>query len=432
MRRLLFLAYHFPPIGYSGVQRSVKFVRYLPEFGWRPVVVTGAAPVDSHSLPQDETLAAELPAELEVLRARGPEPLPSTGNRARAERWLRVSRPWSRWWCDEAAAAARSASSGVNTIFTSMSPFESARTATRLSAETGLPWIADLRDPWALDEMLVYPTWLHRRAEMQRMRRGLSSAAAIVMNTPEAAAAVVAAFPELRDRPVIAISNGFDQEDFSGASPDRPSDEFRIVHAGSFHTEAGLRRRTMRTRRVLGGTLGDVDFLTRSHVLLVTAVERLIAAEPELRQRIRLVFAGASTPSDRAHTSSVVEFLPYLPHAETVTLIRGADLLFLPMHDLGLSRRARIVPGKAYEYLATGRPILAAVPEGDARELLIEAGTGLVCGPADVDAIARIVREQIRRADAGEASPPPDQAVLARYERRELTRRLAELLDSLV
>jgi glycosyltransferase involved in cell wall biosynthesis len=433
MRRCLFLAYHFPPLGLSGVQRTVKFVRYLPEFGWQPHVVSGPGDASVAGLPSDATLVTELPEELEVVRCGGPEPPPSMGNRARLERWLMLDPAWRRWWIDATSEAALAAAAEADVILASMSPFESAEAAGRLSAATGTPWLADLRDPWALDEMLVYATWLHRRRELSRMRRGLGSAAAIVMNTPEAARAVREAFPELADRPVVAIPNGYDASDFAGPQPELPAEVFRIAHTGTFHTAAGLRRRTRLARAVLRGSIGGVDFLPRSHVHLVEAVRLVLERDPSLRGRIRLAFAGVMTPSDRAScTVPGVEELGYLAHADSVETLRGADLLFLPMHGVSPGWRARIVPGKTYEYLAAGRPILAAVPEGDARDLLAETPLGLVCDPGDVEAMAGIIREQIRRKDAGVAAPQTPVELLERYERRALTERLAAVLDEVV
>jgi len=428
--RCLFLAYHFPPLGLSGVQRTVKFVRYLPEFGWEAKVLTGPGDASVPGLPFDSTLATEIPGDLEVVRCPGPEPPPSMGNRARLERWLMLDRPWRRWWVESAYDAAVEHAADADVIVASMSPFESAEAAAKLSAATGTPWIADLRDPWALDEMLVYATRLHRRREIARMRKGLSSAAAIVMNTPEAARAVRDAFPEFADRPVFSITNGYDATDFVDARPELAPDLFRIAHTGSFHTAAGLRRRTMLARRLLGGSVGDVDFLTRSHLYLVEAVRLLLEENPSLRGRIRLALAGVMTAKDREScTIPGIEELGYLDHAESVATLRSADLLFLPMHKLSPGRRARIVPGKTYEYLASRRPILAAVPEGDARDLLAETPTGLVCDPDDVTAMAAIIKEQIRRKEAGDPAPEPPEELLARFERRTLTERLAAVLD---
>jgi glycosyltransferase involved in cell wall biosynthesis len=94
-------------------------------------------------------------------------------------------------------------------------------------------------------------------------------------------------------------------------------------------------------------------------------------------------------------------------------------------------RRARIVPGKTYEYLAAQRPILAAVPDGDARDLL-ERGGALLCRPADVDALTEALSRQLDRADSREGSPGGPRDFLERFERRNLTRELAAVFDEAV
>jgi glycosyltransferase involved in cell wall biosynthesis len=281
--------------------------------------------------------------------------------------------------------------------------------------------------------MIAYPTGLHRRLEQRRMRRALASAAAVVMNTPEATRQLTESFPELAERKVVCIPNGYDAADFAGPPPGRTDGKFRIVHVGSLHTEQGEEhRRTMALRKALGGTLGDVDILPRSHVYLMQALDRLVAEEPELGETIELHLGGDLSDADRnAIRSPLVRTPGYLAHAESVALVRSADLLFLPMHDLAAGRRARIVPGKTYEYLASGRPILGAVPAGDANDLLRQAPAGHVCAPTDVDCMVRAIRVELERKRRGEPAPP-DQALLARYERRELAQRLADVLHEVV
>jgi glycosyltransferase involved in cell wall biosynthesis len=140
--------------------------------------------------------------------------------------------------------------------------------------------------------------------------------------------------------------------------------------------------------------------------------------------------AGVIGEGDRAVLpEDVVHAHGYLPHAQTLALLRSADLLVLPMHDLPAGARSRIVPGKTYEYLGAGRPILGALPDGDARDLLVEAGNAVLCRPGDVEAMARLILEQVARAARGEPVPAPRADVLARYERRALTTRLAAVFD---
>jgi glycosyltransferase involved in cell wall biosynthesis len=373
-----------------------------------------------------------MPAELEVVRVPGPEPGAGAGWRARAERWAGLEPRWSRWWRAGTLARGRTIS-GVDILYTWMSPFESAEPIARLARELGKPWVADLGDPWALDEMFVYPSRAHRWLELRRMRRALGGAAAVVMSTREAACRLQAWFPELRGKLVVSIPNGFDAHDFEGDPPVRKDDAFRIVHTGYLHTELGLRqRRSSGLHRLLGGAVRGVDFLTRSHVFLLEAIEGLIEQEPSLRSRIEVHLAGVLSDADTRYSGlpGLVRMPGYLPHDETVELMRSADLLFLPMHDLPSEARAGIVPGKTYEYLASKRPILAAVPDGDARDLLEAAGTARLCRPADVEGLKTAIREVIARRRAGAPVLPPSPDLLLRYEYTRLTGELADVFDA--
>jgi hypothetical protein len=321
----------------------------------------------------------------------------------------------------------------VDLIYSWMSPYESAVAAARLSEVLGKPWVAGLRDPWALDEMMMFPSALHRWRELRRMRRLLGSAAAIVMSTPEATVRVRQAFPELAGKPIVSIPNGFDASDFEGPVPERDDGVFRIVHTGYLHTELGKRqRRTAVLRRVLGGETRGVDILTRSHVYLLEAIDRLIERDPSLRDRIEVHLAGVLSSTDReiAGRSEVVRLHGYLPHAESIQLIRSADLLFLPMQNLPPGTRSSTVPGKTYEYIASGRPILAAIPDGDARDILSAVGTARFAPPAESDAIADAIRAELERWRSGGEIPQAAWDVVARYERQLITEELAAVFDA--
>ena len=436
MRRILFHSYHFPPTGGSGAQRPARMVRYLPELGYEPVVVTAPGPTEERWTPTDVTLASDLPSETVVRRLQGPEPASSTGWRHRAERWLRVRDPWTRSWIEGSTQlgieAAREAD--VELVYAWMQPYASAEAAMQIAKAIDRPWVADLGDPWALDEMMIYPTGLHRRLELRLMRRVLGTAAAIVMSTPEAARRVRAAFPELGDKIVLAIPNGFDAADFAGEPPTRSDDAFRIVHTGYLHTELGHRqRRTAALRRLLGGSVRGVDILSRSHVYLIEAVEQVRREHAELAERLEIHFAGVLSDRDLAvaRRSPATRILGFVSHEESLALMRSADLLFLPMHDLPEGERATVVPGKTYEYLASGRTILAAAPEGDARDLLHAAGTALLCGPTDVHGIADAIVQAYELSRSRVLTQPPDE-LLQCYEYRGLAGQLASVFDQLL
>lgn len=146
---------------------------------------------------------------------------------------------------------------------------------------------------------------------------------------------------------------------------------------------------------------------------------------------------GRLTAADQAviASSNVQEFTRftgYVSHAESLQLVRTADLLFLPMHNLPPGRRCKSIPGKTYEYMASGRPILAAVPDGDARDFLSQCGTALLSRPDDVEGM---VQQLDRAYDAwknGGPIGPVNRDFVEQFEGRRLTAKLAQAFDELL
>jgi glycosyltransferase involved in cell wall biosynthesis len=382
-------------------------------------------------------LLSSIPSEVPVHRAEGNVPAGSSGIKRRLEGWLKLQTPFSRWWIDSATKAGVKAIDGCELIFATMSPFEGGEVAQSLSRRFGIPWVADLRDPWALDEMQVYPSFLHRRLERARMGKLLKTATAIIMNTPEAVTALLHAFPDFKNKLVVSITNGFDQSDFAAPLPARSDKKFRIVHSGYLHTDSGLQLRNKHLQRLLRGAELGVDILTRSHAILLEAIERWCSERPPVRQDLELLLAGKASKEDEAVAANsavarLVRFTGYLSHPESLELVRTADLLFLPMHNLAPGRRSRIVPGKTYEYMASGRPILAAVPTGDARDYLDRAGTAFLCPPDDVSGMIAILDRVYLAWQQGESLVQRDDDFIRRFERRHLTHMLAHTFSNIL
>lgn len=436
MTKVLFHSYHYPPIGGSGAQRPLKMSRYLSELGHDLIVITGSGARVDRWAPKDETLASEIPPELVVRRvASASEPETATRWEDRAERWLWMPSPWVRWWVDESAKLGVDAGAEADLIYVWMQPYASAAAGVSLSRKLGKPWVADLGDPWALDEMMVYPTRIHHRRELQRMEEILLTASAIVMSTDEAVRRLLDRFPQFASKRVVAIPNGYDAADFERPVEHRRGETFRIVQTGYLHTQLGREhRRLLPLRRVLGGSTQGLDIRTRSHVYVVEAINRLLARDPTLVSSLDFEIAGVLTEADRevAARCRVSRLHGYVTHAESIELIRTADLLFLPMQNLPPGVRATIVPGKTYEYLASGTPILAAVPDGDARDILQAAGNARLCRPDDVDGMAAAIWEAVSDFRAGRPSARPDPDVVARFEYRTLADRLASVFEEVV
>jgi len=414
------------------VQRPTRLVQHLRSYGYEPVVVTGPGTASGRWTPRDETLLQHVPPDVEVHRVRGPEP-PQDGRSDRIERWTGRPSAWTRWWVDGSVTlgTAVAAQTGCELVYAWMQPYASAAAGMELARATELPWVADLGDPWALDEMIAYPSRLHRRRAVAKMQRTLSTAAAIAMSTPEAARQVRARLPAFAGT-ITSIPNGYEEGDFLQPPPEGSQERFTIVHTGYLHTALAARYgRFQLLRRLLGGSDPDVDVSTRSHLFLLEALQGLLERRPDLHDKVEVVFAGVMSKADEAELDGLpfVRVLGYVDHEAAVRLMRAADLLFLPMHDLPPGRRATIVPGKTYEYLASGTPILAAVPDGDARDLLSVAGNASLCRPPDLDCLARAVEE---RVDGLRRSESPDLELVEQFSYARLAQRLAAVFDNVL
>ncbi|MDQ8183734.1 glycosyltransferase [Pelagicoccus sp. SDUM812005] len=423
MTNILFLAHHFPPQGGAGVQRALKFVKYLPAFGVSPAVLTASHLKQDRWTPKDDTMEKEIPDSASVHRVDWPDYRNAAGtDLAQAQEKL----------IETGVRIAQE--KRVKAILVSMSPFEDAHLAREIATRTGLPWIADLRDPWALDEFQVHRTGLHRALARKRMGRSLEGAASIIMNTPEAAKRLRAAFPLLRQTQIHSITNGYDQEDFLPQASEASRDKFTIVHAGFLHTRFGFdqRRKSLRYQ-LLRSTHPGMQALSRSHYYLLQALANWAQEHPAEANRVELVLAGSLNETDTrtvedSRVKELVRCPGYLNHQESVSCIAHADLLFLPMHTLARGDRATFVPGKTYEYMATGNPILAAVPEGDARDFLAASGLARICEPNDAKAIQQHLRASYLSWERAEPRPEPDHKFIAQFERQHLTEKLASVL----
>jgi len=398
-----------------------------------PIVITGPGRTTADRwTPEDASLLEEIPPCVPVYRI--PTAPPSVQS-DRLSRWLGLSSEFARWWVPSAIELGEEAAAHENpvAIFATMSPFESAEVAACLSKNLALPWIADLRDPWALDETQIFPTWFHRKAELNKMRRLLLTTSAIIMNTPEAVKRLRRKLPELSRKRIVCITNGFDSEDFSGQKEERSDRKFRIVHSGYLHSDMGLRlNRKKLFYRLSGGTLYDIDISTRSHIVLFKAIERWVKEDPLVEEDLEIVLGGVCSEEDisvieQFGFSKLVHPIGYIPHRSSVDLVGSADLLFLPMHDLPPGERAGIVPCKTYEYMASGRPILAAVPEGDARDFIGRCGTGFICRSNDEGAMVQTLKRVHADWKKGKNSSRVDLDFVGQFERKRLTQLLARV-----
>ncbi len=429
MTRVLLISYHFPPQGGSGVQRASKFFTYLPKFNVEPIVLTGNDLMDSRWTPEDQSLLTAPHRSKYIHRLDWPA--------------YRRGDP-----TETAERTTRLITKGIelvnrlniSSILVTMSPFQDATIARSISTATGRPWIADLRDPWALDEFQTYRTAWHRYKEKKRMRISLASASLIVMNTPQAAKLLTYSFPEIPKQRVKCITNGYDANDFSSIEKTTPTHidptKFNIVHTGTFHTALGLKRvRQKWINALLGRTHKGVETLPRSPHYLAEAISSLRKSHYEAISNFNIVFAGSKEKADsdcihKFGLLDLVKFTNYIPHTESVRYLKSANLLFMPLHSIE-SGHSSIIPGKMYEYLASGNPILATIPQGDAHDILKKSGACYICEPTDVLAMKKYLLANYQRWKVKTPQEKRDIVYISRFERKALTKKLALIIESL-
>lgn len=305
-----------------------------------------------------------------------------------------------------------------------------------------------MRDPWALDPIMTYASWFHYRLDWQAMDRACDSADAVIMNTPRSLEKLKDTFSNLSSQKLFCISNGWDVEDIARlpSRTQKPSSTpMTLVHTGTLHTQTALRVDPS-SRKELGlaeYNLGDriryrsgkSHLLARTPYYLFRAIRRLLDESRIVQDDIRMIFAGTDTQADRDlaerfDLSEMVEFKGYLSHDESVRQLSLADVLFVPLHVPQNVAYPLIIPGKIYEYMALQKPILALVPQGDARDLLCESGLSVICDPRDVGQIGQAVLSLLQAFhSSGGFRMQARESILRQFDRRRLTKRLAKVFD---
>ena len=308
------------------------------------------------------------------------------------------------YWSRRARAAALdlARTSGARAIYVSASPYTALLLGLWLKRRTGLPFVADFRDPWTLFAPRL-ARGLKFRIDRHFERRVLRGADAVICNHEPMRADFERIEPACRGRCTV-IPNGFDPADFEGLPPVERS--CALAHVGMAHEDSPL------------------------PVLRALAALNSRGALPA---GFRARFVGGLPPSSLAlwkelGLEGVVSVEPRVAHAEAITAMRSAGWLLLLL--VRMEEGGKWYPGKVFEYLASGRPILCVAPAGIAAELVRESGCGLVVDPADAAGLEKALAEIAADPDGFAARayrPRPE--VLARFDRRKQTRRLAEVFD---
>jgi len=428
VKRVLIITYYWPPSGGAGVQRWLKFSKYLPEYGWQPVIYT---PENPEAPASDDTLFKDISPETEVLKTRIWEPYSwykkflgirkeekvNAGFIAEREKpklkekisvWIRGNFfiPDARkYWIRPSVRFLRNylKEHPVDVIITTGPPHSMHLIARGLKKYFSIPWIADFRDPWSEIDFYeqLYLTPMADRKHKRQELKVLSGAERVVAVGDIRAKDLEA----IGGRPVDVITNGYDDADF--ALGDVEADEkFTIVHVGALNRD-------------------------RNHPAFWKVLGELVEEDQAFREALEVRLIGkvdysVNSNIEQNKLGAYLNKIEYLPHVEIANMLKASRLLYLPINHT--PKPNSIIPGKIFEYMASGRPVLGTGPiHGDSAALLKKTGSGKMVDFEDEAGIRQVLSDSFQTYLKPEKNPKEDS--LLQYSRKNLCGQLVKIMD---
>ncbi len=437
MKHLLMIVPFFPPMAGGGVYRPLSFVKYLGEYGWQTTVI---APRGDAFWIRDERLVNQIPQDCRVIRTetksaqgllsrfRGgrrnnsaePGTRPADAQVSgvkRSSRWFSMARKvastvmipdtyvgWTRY--AKRAAMSEVKNRDFDAIYSTSPPETSHLIACDIQTRTGLPWVADFRDPWMNLYLLRPPTAVHARLHA-RLERKVCERAHTIVTTRWHEKLIREKYP--KSPGITRISNGYDAAEAATIETvERDKTRFRITHAG------------MLTQN-------------RTSVPFLRGVRRFLINRPAARTDLEILFVGPREDKNelavkQLELTDVVTFRDSVPHEEALQLESSSHILLLIKH-INPDYKG-IVPGKLYEYIGVRRPVLALVPNGEAARLITDLRRGIVAPQDDEHTIAKILDSLFASFKEDKLDEPFDLTPLSQFSRKSLAGDLAGLLDT--
>jgi glycosyltransferase involved in cell wall biosynthesis len=419
-RKVLVIAYYFPPMGLSGVQRTAKFVKYLPKYGWKPTVLTvsptGYYAVDDSLLKEVEAAGATVvrASSLDpnrLFRHQGVVKMPS-------ERWRKVLQftgdsiffpdtkiGWKR-------KALRSASELLrrekfDLLFATAPPQTDFLIGEALKRKFRLPLVLDYRDAWLDYPFKYYPTPVHRYIHYRMEKRILKAADRIIVTIRRVKESILKHYPGLDYHDVTIIPQGYDPADFrsGGSAKHSLRRKMRITHAGTFYAD-------------------------RNPSIMLHALHNVLRDVPQMRGRLEISLIGNVRDEDRTLVTKLglqneVTFHGYLEHQDCARHLMNSDVLWLVLDNDYQS------PGKLYEYFGARKPVLASLQEGYIKQVVMESGVGLCVPLKDLRAHEEALRDLFARFERNRLKQASEEFA-SRFNREVLTGELARQFESLM
>lgn len=430
---ILVISYLFPPRGGVGVQRIAKFVKYLPENGFKPIVLTVKKP--SGSVPEDKALLDEISPDVEIIRTKSFEPYhiyrAVGGRRAQDDPSFRgelvdkgtkkgffsklyfefqrrylIPDPKIGWFKPALKAADEIFKRHSPRLILSTSPEATAHVvALKLHEQYKTPWLADFRDPWVSGYYSLNRPPNATKKEMNLENRVLSDADAVTVVMQSYIDGFKKSHPDLDLGKFHIIPNGFDEDDYSNLAP-RSFEKFTIAHTGSIYHQ-------------------------RSPDPLFKAIAEFIEKRPDARDKFSLHLVGRIDTTflktaEELGISDIIQTESFSTHDIALSTQLGADALLILSEGM--------MTAKIYEYLRAKKPVIAIAPAGELNAQISLWGIGRGFTPEKTSEIADFIGELYDGWLNNRKPIMPDfkQAILEKYERSHQVKQLADILHSML
>lgn len=408
MKKVLVITYYFPPLGMGGVQWPLKICKYLPYYGYEPIVLTVK---DISYYTYDYSLMKEV--NCKVIRTESFDPLrlkkllgKEINFSKTKERWKSVSDflfiPDNKimWLPFAISRTINPLANGrdIDIIFAISPPYTSLLIGALLRRMLHIPLVIDFREAWTEAHFMHYPTKVHYLINRFIEAKVIKSANKITCVNER----IVDSLKKRHKREMEIIPTGYDSEDFK--NKEELKEKFTITYTGAFTEQ-------------------------RSPEFFLTAVKRLIDSGKIKKEEIEVNLIGFSLYSYKKFgIPGVVNFIPYLSHKESLKALKSSTVLWLLVDE---REDKFMTTGKVYEYLATGRPILATIPEGDCADLIRATKSGIIVPPKNIKRIAESVCNLYRNFKNKELVEN-HQLFLSEFDHKNLSQHISQIFTEVL
>ena len=447
LKKVLIISYYFPPSGGPGVQRVLKFTKYLPGFGWQPIILT----VKDGDFPaRDETLLAEVPEDVKVFRTDIFEPydyyrrltgkskgtavdvnnIEKSGKKKlsdRAAEFIRATffipdarRYWKKYAVKEGKKIIDTEKPDI--IFSSSPPYTCALIAMELKkyAEKKygrkVTWVSDFRDAWT-DYLTTPKRWfIPKKIDRHLEKTTLDKANIVTIVSSGMQDDFNRKYPLVSGKTnYVLLRNGYDPDDYKNAAlPAKKNDRFTIVYTGSMYGK-------------------------RNPYYLLDSVTELVKDGKVSIDKIRFIFVGRLSGDIQSYIqnsplNSAIEQVSYVPHSESIDYLMKADAMLLLIDEDKYS--GMILSGKVFEYLGaaviSGKPVFAVAGSGEARNLIEETRAGVVIPHNEPETLKLEYLKLYNGFLNNNSTFLPDKSAIIKYERKLLAEKLSSVFNSAI